>query len=142
MRAITPEQKVAKFWSRVDKSGACWLWTGPTLPNGYGRCTSPTQLDAYTHRFSWEMAHGAIPDGLCVLHRCDVRNCVNPAHLFLGTYADNNHDMRAKGREYRRPKHAVCARGHARVGRNVQMNRSCRQCTRDNENARRARRVA
>ena len=50
------------------------------------------------HRASWIMEFGPIPDGLLVLHKCDVRNCVRPGHLFLGTYKDNMDDMYAKGR--------------------------------------------
>ncbi len=52
----------------------------------------------YAHRLAWVEVHGPIPDGLCVLHICDVRNCVNVEHLFLGTLADNNKDKARKGR--------------------------------------------
>lgn len=53
------------------------------------------------HRASWIMSHGGIPDGLCVLHRCDNRRCINIDHLFLGTKADNSRDMVSKGRSAR-----------------------------------------
>lgn len=89
-----------RFWGRVDKSNgpdACWLWMGCTSSFGYGRMKIDGR-DMHTNRVSWELHNGEIPAGMKVLHRCDNPPCVNPAHLFLGTSADNTHDMIAKGR--------------------------------------------
>ncbi len=91
---------VSRFWSKVDRSGgpdACWLWTTSTFGSGYGQFKlEPRNLRA--HRVAWEITHGCVPDGLFVLHRCDNRRCVNPAHLWLGTHKDNMADMQRKGR--------------------------------------------
>ena len=81
------------FWSRVDKSGECWLWTGWVNRGGYGSCSRGT-----AHRVAWELANGPIPDRLMVLHHCDIRRCVRPDHLFLGTAGDNYWDARSKDR--------------------------------------------
>lgn len=100
---------LARFWSRVDKSSGCWLWTGAVGSHGYGqiqagaRSRSGHRTPTLTHRLSWEIANGPIQKGLFVLHRCDTRRCVNPEHLFLGTNADNMRDMNEKGRDYRGP---------------------------------------
>lgn len=75
----------------------CWEWTGATTW-GYGEVNRQGISGRRVHRLAWEFAYGPIPDGLMVLHRCDNRSCVRPDHLFLGTAADNMHDMIAKGR--------------------------------------------
>lgn len=81
----------------------CWLFLG-VLVRGYGRVRVGTGVIG-AHRFMWERANGSIPDGLCVLHRCDVPACVNPDHLWLGTNADNMADCVAKGRQARGERH-------------------------------------
>jgi hypothetical protein len=78
----------------------CWIWLGTTAGGGYGVFTDG-QRRIKAHRLSFELHVGPIPQGLFVCHRCDVPPCVNPAHLFLGTCADNCEDMRLKGRSQR-----------------------------------------
>ncbi len=92
-----------RFWEKVDKSGACWLWTAATAGFGYGKfVVKKGQAPQSAHRLAYAWEVGPIPAGAQVLHRCDEPRCVNPAHLFLGTQRDNMLDMRAKGRwEYK-----------------------------------------
>jgi hypothetical protein len=112
-----------RFWPRVDKNGPvhptlgtpCWLWTGGKFKQtGYGVITRGTRAEGIdtTHRVSWELTNGSTDQ--FVLHHCDVRLCVNPAHLFLGTQTDNHRDMTAKGRNKRDPASLKthCIRGH------------------------------
>lgn len=107
----TPAQ-VARFWMKValeaaQSPGDCWLWEAGTNNVGYGRFAVTKHMLVSAHRFSWELANGPIPEGMCVLHRCDVRACVNPAHLFLGTRGDNNRDAVSKGRQARGERHGI-----------------------------------
>jgi hypothetical protein len=75
----------------------CVLWAGHKDRNGYG-VTKVRGMNFFAHRLAYEEAHGAIPEGLCCLHKCDNPPCCNPNHLFLGTQADNMADMMRKGR--------------------------------------------
>lgn len=76
----------------------CHIWQGNVTPGGYGRAEKTHGLRTLAHRQTWINERGEIPDGLSVLHRCDVRSCVRLDHLFLGTQKDNMHDMVEKGR--------------------------------------------
>jgi HNH endonuclease len=98
---------------RVPFSG-CWLWTAGCTSAGYGMLVhgglgrrGPGVKGAgkrhYAHRFSWEAYREPIPENMFVLHECDVRACVNPDHLFIGSQDDNMKDMEKKGRRISTP---------------------------------------
>lgn len=108
-REITPTPlDIERFWERVDRRGPdeCWPWTGPLRSVGlkYG-AFHPGAADGSTsrwlvgaHRFAYAAAHGHLPSGKLVCHKCDNPPCCNPKHLFLGTDTDNIRDMWRKGR--------------------------------------------
>ena len=75
----------------------CWHWCGPRNPQGYGRMTFEGRLQ-FAHRLSYRAFVGPIADGLSVCHACDNPSCINPEHLWLGTYSDNRRDCQNKGR--------------------------------------------
>ena len=91
-----------RFWRYVDKTGGCWIFRqygevnyGRFKPGGRGVKT------VLAHRYSYEIHHGPIPDGMVVMHSCDNRACVNPEHLSLGTYKENTAQMTERGRHPR-----------------------------------------
>ena len=114
-RMPLPHEGAIRFWANVDRSGTaaaanprpdlgpCWPWQGATL-KGYGQLTMGNHR-WLAHRLAWILTNGAIPAELGVLHRCDNPPCCNPAHLFLGTQADNMADAARKGRACKLPEY-------------------------------------
>jgi hypothetical protein len=93
-----------RFWEKVHKGGPkdCWLWTGSTTGDNlsvtYGIFWQSHSTRLVAHKQAYILTHGEVPTGLQVCHTCDNGLCCNPAHMFVGTLADNMQDMRAKGR--------------------------------------------
>ena len=93
MHSWTREELLA----RTSPSGECLIWQGSVGGMGYGTVRHDGRYTT-THRLQWRLSYGEIPNGLFVMHRCDVKLCINPKHLMLGTNADNLRDASAKGR--------------------------------------------
>lgn len=89
-----------RFMRHVHKTRACWLWEGAKNHDGYGRITIGGRKgkQVLAHRVSYTLFIGPIPEGMYVLHTCDVRNCVRPSHLYAGTFEDNMADAVERNR--------------------------------------------
>ena len=99
-RKNTLENRIAYFWSLVDKSGgpdACWRWTGRKNNKGYGQ-TIEIEGTTLAHRIAYILTNGPIPEGYDLCHSCDTPECVNPFHTWPGTRKENMQDMMRKNR--------------------------------------------
>lgn len=126
--------QLKRFWSNVDKRGPeeCWPWLGHEANGGYGELYFDGSQQR-AHRVSWQLHKGSIPEGLCVLHRCDYAPCCNPNHLFLGTRKENMDDMARKGRRRNVPAigeangSAKLSEADVRLIRRIYSRRECTQ---------------
>jgi hypothetical protein len=104
---VSPSER---FWARVNKQGPrqphmetrCWIWEGKPGTHGYG-CLGIDGTPVLTHRFSWQIHRGPVPKTKFILHHCDVRLCVKPSHLYVGTQKTNMRDKMQRGRHARSP---------------------------------------
>ena len=94
---------ISDHWAvQPEPNSGCWLWNGSTHPRGYGQLSFGHRVTK-AHRLAWELKNGPLPAGKMALHRCNVRCCVNPDHIYPGTAADNTADMMRAGRGHSMP---------------------------------------
>jgi len=119
--SLSAEER-SRFQKKVRRGGPndCWPYMGGKFKNGYGQVYAVVdgkKRNLRSNRVAWFIEHGEIPPGMDVCHQCDNPPCCNPAHLWLGTYKQNNDDKVAKGRQVMGPDHrglvrATCSRGN------------------------------
>jgi len=133
-----------KFWERVYLLGEddCWPWLGSFNRQGYGHLMVKGSMVS-AHRLSWQMIFGNPPKNKpCILHRCDNPTCVNPKHLYAGTYSENAVDCVRRGRHPNKNK-THCPQGHAYDEENTYItpkgHRACKECVRESGRRWRAR---
>jgi hypothetical protein len=122
-----------RFWSKVDKTDTCWLWTACCRPDGYGQFWQDGRMQR-AHRLAFRDLLGAIPRRFVLDHLCRVRNCVNPDHLEIVTRGEN---IQRGGNAIK----TQCPQGHPYASGNTYLrpltgHRSCKQCNRDRYHAR------
>ena len=133
-----------RFFQKVDKTESCWLWKGALNSRGYGSFSFEGKIIS-SHRYSYETYVGKIPEGMHVCHSCDVRNCVNPEHLWAGTHSDNMKDMVSKDRQgYSMRTQTHCKKGHdfsvygfkTFTRKNGKVEKYCKECKRVSDSKR------
>lgn len=118
-----------RFWSKVDASGGCWVWTASIDPNGYGKYSETVggkKRYPYAHRYAYTALVGPIPEGLTIDHLCKNRKCVNPDHLEAVTLRVNI--LRSDSPPARQARQARCKRGHELTPDNTYTSSGYRQC--------------
>lgn len=133
------EETLARFWAKVDIKGEddCWLWKASVNSKGYGSFAI-NGSGTSAHKIAWALSKndGVLSDSKShIMHSCDVRNCVNPKHLSLGTALDNTRDAIKKGRVVIRvpSQEPFCKRGHPRTPENTNKYNLCIVCKRDQD---------